>query len=179
MKDITPQGTTENHTGPLATTSDETFARRLAELRKDAGLTQKQVADAMTAARIAMHRTAVAKIEAGDRAVSVGEAVQFAAVLGVRLDELVTGPGPDSELERARASAQVKARALELELAGRTRALREDRALLQDTAGRLAAAMSDLAELVPELAGELALQQELLDGQLAENGLPPVSRKED
>lgn len=86
---------------------DEVFARQLRAVRQAAGLTQQQLAGRMNAAGTKMHRSAVAKIEAGDRPVSVGEAVRFAAVLGVSLDELVTEPGPDTAPRPAGAQAAV------------------------------------------------------------------------
>jgi|SRR5579859_5140407 len=96
--------------------SDEVFARRLHALRRVAGLTQQGLADAMSVAGNTMHRSAIAKIEAGDRAVSIGEAVQLAAVLGVELADLVTEHAADTEEERAHRAfmeAQLKVRQLE------------------------------------------------------------------
>ena len=61
------------------------FGRRLRGLREDAGLTQRQLADVMRGAGYKIHQTTVAKIEAGERTVSVDEAAQLADVLGIDL----------------------------------------------------------------------------------------------
>ena len=135
--------------GP-AQISDGIFARQLHALRKAAGLTQQQLADAMSATGNAMHRSAIAKIEAGDRAVSVGEAVQLAGALGADLAELVTERALDTEQERAhraRVEAQVKVRALEYETAERHRLLQEAQFRYEDAEGRLKAARKELRTL--------------------------------
>jgi transcriptional regulator with XRE-family HTH domain len=152
MEDMMSQDTTGDHPasqGP-AEISDRIFARRLYALRKTAGLTQQQLAEQMTRAGNTMHRSAIAKIEAGDRAVSVGEAVELAAVLGVGVAVLVTEDSSDTERERAhraRVEAQVAVRALEHEVAERSVLLEEARVLLENSADRLEAARHRLAEL--------------------------------
>ncbi len=108
-----PQETTADHQAAHAELADEIFARRLRELRQRGGLTQQQLADRMSAAGPRMHRSAIAKIESGDRVVSVGEAFQLAAALGVPVAALVTDPGDDAD--RARVEAQVRLRAAEHE----------------------------------------------------------------
>ena len=67
---------------------DEMFGQRLRALREVA-LTQRQLANEMTAAGHTMYQTTIAKIESGERPVSFGEAVSFAEVLGADLDGLV------------------------------------------------------------------------------------------
>jgi len=71
---------------------DEVFARRLRVLRERAGLAQRQVADAMTGLGYRMRQTTIAKIEAGQRPVYVGEAVAFGHIFGVGVAGLVTEP---------------------------------------------------------------------------------------
>lgn len=86
------QDTTGDNLAPQdipANLSDAIFARRLRSVREQADMTQRQLADMMTAAGSKMHATAIAKIEAGDRSVTVGEAIQLATILGVPLMELV------------------------------------------------------------------------------------------
>ena len=112
------QDTTGNNTESQrpADISDEIFARTLLKLRKIAGLTQEQLAERMAAAGNAMHRSAIAKIESGDRSVSVGEAVQFAEVLGVNLDELTSRRPWDTTRDRAhheRVEVQIRVRSLQ------------------------------------------------------------------
>jgi ribosome-binding protein aMBF1 (putative translation factor) len=70
---------------------DAVFARRVCEARRAAGLKQQDLADLMSSTGRKMHRSQIGKIEAGDRVVSVGEAVQLAAFLEVDLAELVSG----------------------------------------------------------------------------------------
>jgi transcriptional regulator with XRE-family HTH domain len=69
---------------------DVVFGERLHYLREQAQLTQQQLADVMRAAGSKMHRSTIGKIEAGERVVSIGEAAQFADVLGVNLMDLLT-----------------------------------------------------------------------------------------
>jgi transcriptional regulator with XRE-family HTH domain len=79
--------------------SDITFAWRLRQLRLQAWLTQQQLADQMTAAGHRMNRTAISKIESGDRLVTIGEAVQLAAALRVPLQALLTADLPHDLIE--------------------------------------------------------------------------------
>ena len=71
---------------------DAIFARRVCEARHAAGLKQQDLADLMSSTGRKMHRSQIGKIEAGDRVVSVGEAFQLAAFLGIDLAELVAEP---------------------------------------------------------------------------------------
>lgn len=89
----------------MSTKIDEFFGQRLRELRKVSGLTQQQVADEMTASGCLVHRSTIAKIEAGERVTSIGEAAALAAVLGTSLDALVSGSGHDA----ARSGDRVRA----------------------------------------------------------------------
>jgi transcriptional regulator with XRE-family HTH domain len=95
------QDTTQGNTEPQETPGnfDAVFAARLRQFREAAELTQKQVAEAMTAAGYQMHPSAIAKIEAASRAVTFPEARQLAAVLGISLDEL--GKEPSSSRDYA------------------------------------------------------------------------------
>src|SRR5258708_18282204 len=101
MEDIMSQDTAGNNTEAQRTTeiSDGIFARQLFKMRKAAGLTQEQLAERMTTAGNTMHRSAIAKIEAGGRAGSIGEAVHFARGLGVDLGELTAAPYTDTQSE--------------------------------------------------------------------------------
>ena len=64
-------------------TVDEVLAQRLREVRASRMWTQDQLAEALAAAGFPIHRTTLAKIEKGRRAVSVGELFALAAVLDV------------------------------------------------------------------------------------------------
>jgi transcriptional regulator with XRE-family HTH domain len=152
MEDTMTQDITGDNTEPqrAADISDGIFARRLLLLRKTAGLTQEQLAERMAAAGNMMHRSAIAKIESGDRSVSVGEAVQFAGVLGIDLSELTTDRSTDTEREkthRARVELQVRIRSLEHLAEERHRLLLEDQFLLENTVDRLQAAREELSTL--------------------------------
>src|SRR6185312_6689404 len=88
-----PQDTTGDHwenQDPPSDFADSIFARRLRAVRKQAEVTQKQLADRMAARGHKMLQSTVAKIESGERPVSIGEAVQLAEVLGASLMDLVT-----------------------------------------------------------------------------------------
>lgn len=71
---------------------DAVLARRLRALREIAELTQRQLADQMTGAGYQMHQTTIAKIEAGQRPVIVGEAVALARIIGVGVADLLSEP---------------------------------------------------------------------------------------
>jgi transcriptional regulator with XRE-family HTH domain len=143
----------EQHGSPSGF-SDSIFARRLREVRQQAGVTQQQLAARMTGVGHKLHRSAVAKIELGERPVTIGEAVQLAAILGVPLMELVTDRGAATELERqhaARVEAQIAVRSLQHEAAERDKLLEEQRVLYDNVVARLKAAQQRLRELGGEL----------------------------
>jgi transcriptional regulator with XRE-family HTH domain len=119
---------------------DVLFGRRLRGLREEAGLTQRQLADRMRAAGYKMHQTTVAKIEAGERAVSVGEAAEFAGALGIDLTEMINVG------QRRRVTAQLKVASLEHQADEYARRLHETQVLLDDTLARLETARAELKE---------------------------------
>jgi transcriptional regulator with XRE-family HTH domain len=130
--------------------SDAIFARRLREFRLLANTTQQELAGRMTAVGHKMHRSAIAKIEVGERPVSIGEAVQFAGFLGVPLTEMVTDPGATTDedrLYRARLEAQLRVRSLKNQAAEYHRLMAETRALIENTEERLRGAEQHLAGL--------------------------------
>lgn len=61
----------------------EVIAQRVEQVRKARGLSQRDVAQALGALGISLHQTAIAKIENGERKVTVEEALLLAAVLNV------------------------------------------------------------------------------------------------
>lgn len=69
--------------------AEERIGRRVRELRQARGWSQEQLASAMTDLGVTMHQTTVAKVEAAARPIRVNEAAVFAAVLGVRLVDLL------------------------------------------------------------------------------------------
>lgn len=69
-----------------------TIASRLATARKNAGLSQSQVAQLME-----MHRPSISEIEAGRRKVSAEELYQFARIYKVDLNWLTGHKEPDSD----------------------------------------------------------------------------------
>lgn len=147
-------GAPEDDQGQPSDFSDSIFARRLREVRQQAGVTQQQVADRMTKVGHKLHRSAVAKIELGERPVTIGEAIQLASILGVPLMEMVTDRGSATELERqhaARVEAQIKVRSLQHETAERHKLLQEQQVLYENAEQRLAAAQRHLRDLGGEL----------------------------
>lgn len=128
--------------------SDAGFGRRLREARKAAGMTQAQLAGAITATGQRMHPSAIAKIESGERPVSLFEAVHFAWHLSVTLDELVTGDTPErDDLKKTK----LRIRSLQLQIADCEAAesdLEERRAFLAERKAELMAAVNGaVAEL--------------------------------
>jgi len=95
-----------------------------------------------------MHRSAIAKIEAGERPVLLAEAVAFAQILGVNLAYLLSAG--DTEREHAhvqRVAAQLEVEALAREAGERYRLVQEAQVMLENTQGRLEAARTRLARL--------------------------------
>lgn len=62
------------------------FGKRMQEARRNAGLTQEQLAD-----MLGVNRTHVTKMERGNRACSVDFLVELSAALNVSADFLLTG----------------------------------------------------------------------------------------
>jgi transcriptional regulator with XRE-family HTH domain len=119
---------------------DVAFGRRLRYLRETAGLTQQQLADVMREAGSKMHRSTIGKIEAGERIVSIGEAAQFARILGIDLTQLINvGEG-------RRVTAQLKVASLEHRADEYTRQRDEAQILLDETLARLEDARAQLKE---------------------------------
>jgi transcriptional regulator with XRE-family HTH domain len=119
---------------------DVVFGRRLSYLRQQAELTQQQLADVMREAGVKMHRSTIGKIEAGERVVSIGEAAQFAKVLGIDLRELMN-------VGRTRlVMAQLKVASLEYRAGEYARQRDEAQILLDDTLAKLADARARLKE---------------------------------
>lgn len=70
---------------------EQTFAKRLRELREWLGVSQADLARRMTELGFRMHQTAVAKIERGERPLRLDEAGALAYLLDTDLS-LMTGP---------------------------------------------------------------------------------------
>jgi transcriptional regulator with XRE-family HTH domain len=157
MEDIMSQDATGNaweQQGPPSDFSDSIFARRLREVRQQAEVTQQQLAARMAQVGHKVHRSAIAKIELGERPVTIGEAVQLAGILGVPLMELVSDRGAATEVERkhaARVEAQITVRSLQHEAAERHKLLEEQKVLYENALARLEAARRRLRELGGEL----------------------------
>lgn len=69
------------------------MAARVRELRAMAGMTQEEVAAAVTALGIPLHSTAVTRIEKAGRAITATELVALASVFRVPLDSIATRDG--------------------------------------------------------------------------------------
>ena len=61
----------------------DVLAKRVEQVRKARGLTQRDVAQRLANLGVSMHQTAIAKIENGERKVTVEDALLLAAVLDV------------------------------------------------------------------------------------------------
>ena len=61
----------------------EVLARRVEQVRKARGLSQRDVAERLADLGVTMHQTAIAKIEKGDRRVTIEDALLLAFVLDV------------------------------------------------------------------------------------------------
>jgi transcriptional regulator with XRE-family HTH domain len=121
------------------------FISRFRALR-EGNLTQQEVADRMTAAGYKMHRSAVAKIESGDRPVLLAEAVMMAGILGVGLAELLADPA-GNEFEQRLMAARVAMSVADWEVFTREAALGEARAQLRNAEKRRAKANEQLLKV--------------------------------
>jgi transcriptional regulator with XRE-family HTH domain len=152
VRDIPQDPAGSNRLPALPGSADATFARRVRDLREIADLTQRRLAEQMTVMGYRMHQTTIAKIEAGERPVSIGEAVAFASVLGVEMPDLLAGPS-DPDLADAIVARDMWARRrgeVELNIA----ALRRSLAVLEE---------EDLAEAAEEEEKAAARVVELHD----------------
>lgn len=131
---------------PWEPSPDYVLPGRLREVRQQAGLTQQQLADLMTGAGYRMRQTTIAKIEAGERAVSVGEGYTLATVLGADLDVLLTPQGDDAEhTRRVQALGELRAAEEEAMLRGEEFDMAEAR--LEAARERLKTAQQQFAEV--------------------------------
>lgn len=74
-------------------TKDE-IGRQILALRREAGITQRQLADAMR-----VDASAMSRVEAGQRALAIDELALAADFLGVTVDDLLRQPAPPFESE--------------------------------------------------------------------------------
>lgn len=147
------------------------FGRRVKQLRQNAGLTQKELADRLTQWGRSFHQTTVAKLEAGTRPTTMEELIPLSVALGVSQKAFFDEPSPADRAEhkvreaeqrllklRAEANA-MQARYLELqdELRGavedysqQVEALRE---LDPEAAAGRTKVVDDLSHMVSELEG--------------------------
>ncbi len=83
-------------------------------------MTQQTLADLMAGTGNKFHRSTIAKIENGDRPVTIGEAVQLAGILGVNVLDLIRDRLPESPQARqmweALIAAEVACRSAEFRL---------------------------------------------------------------
>jgi len=108
-------------------------------MRHEAGLTQRQLANLMREAGSPMYQSTIGKIEAGSRTVSIGEAVQFAAALGVQLSDIIDGQMGGLLSERLRVAT------LEYQASNLTRRRDEAQILLDDTLAKLQRARAEVS----------------------------------
>jgi transcriptional regulator with XRE-family HTH domain len=135
----------------LAYDPRDVFRRRLREMRIQRELTQADVAE-MLQPLFPMHRSAIAKIESGDRPVLLGEAVALAWYFRVPLDEMLSDPEPTKrELrEVERLMAQAKVHEVEREVAYWAKKADDARLLMENAQARLEGTRQGLAELAEE-----------------------------
>lgn len=76
--------------------AQEVFGRRMAILRKSLGLSQAQLAEAISSVGLRWLRETVVQIESGKRGVSLAEAAAVAAFFEMPPVELIAAPIPDS-----------------------------------------------------------------------------------
>lgn len=88
-------------------TPEETFARRMRQLRDTEGIAQTVLAERLEHRGIKLDGTAITRMERGTRTIRLNEAVAVAAALDVSVDEMLhPAPSPDEQLEQARQHAE-------------------------------------------------------------------------
>lgn len=93
----------------VTTSLDSNFAENLRRVREEAGLSQTSLAERMAASGFRFHQTTVARIEAGKRQVTLGEADALASIFNRRLIDMQILPDEAvarRRLEKAVASAE-------------------------------------------------------------------------
>lgn len=85
----------------LAESGKQSFGRRVAKLRKAAGLTQGDLAERMSQGGRSYAQSTIAKIEKATRPTSVEELYMLALILEVDVADLVSRTGLDAELVEA------------------------------------------------------------------------------
>jgi transcriptional regulator with XRE-family HTH domain len=98
-------------------TAAEVFARSLKRQREP--LSQAELAQRMTEIGHPMHQTAIAKIETGDRAVSLADALALAAALSVDPSQLLSGSYSGEKQVEITSKKKVKPRQMRRWLRGR------------------------------------------------------------
>lgn len=77
----------------VRTETQSHLAARIAARRKECGLTQRELADA-----IGIDPASMSRVEKGQRAVSVGELVMLAEILDTRVEDLLADSKPASSI---------------------------------------------------------------------------------
>ena len=75
------------------------FRYQLAEARKARGFSQAQLAKRLTEIGYKMHETSIARIESGERRVSLDDAMAISLALGCQLAQLVAPPDATARVE--------------------------------------------------------------------------------
>lgn len=88
----------ENKETRFAKFWEETFGRRVKELRSARGWTQGDLAQRLTAAGYQMHQSTVAKMESGVRPTNVGEIAALAAIFGVPIGHVFSSD-PEGDVD--------------------------------------------------------------------------------
>ena len=87
----------------LIETFDQTFGQHARRRRELIGHAQSDIANMMNAAfGIKWHQTVISKIESGERAIKLREALALATMYWIPIEDLATGARLDRELEKAR-----------------------------------------------------------------------------
>ncbi|WP_076623911.1 helix-turn-helix transcriptional regulator [Leucobacter chironomi] len=100
---------------------DFTLAQKLRERRERLGLSQTEVATLISDAGIRMSQTAMSRIEKGERALTVGEALVYASALQTTLEELLSS----DKIDEIIADGLATLRALETSRRGAMKSLHE------------------------------------------------------
>lgn len=130
------------------------FGRRVRRLRKEAGLTQKELADRIGQWGRSYHQTTVAKIESGTRPTSLDELIPLSVALGVSQRAFFEDPSPAERAERKVREAEQRLLELRSELRTTHARFWQVRSELETAIKAYSLRVDELHELDPSTSAE-------------------------
>lgn len=130
------------------------FGRRVKKLRKDAGLTQADLAERLSQWGRSYHQTTVAKLESGTRPTSLEELIPLSVALGIPQQAFFQDPSPADQAEREARQAEQEVLRLRAELDEVRDQQRRLRRQLEQAEQTYAEKSAALRQIDPEVAAD-------------------------